>query len=82
MNENEIYELGMRLKNKYDDLQIKESNLNEENLQLKKNLLSLYGYIRIMDNMCDEAIDIPEEIKILVSVVRSFSSSVCEDLIN
>ena len=82
MDENEIYELGMRLKSKHEELESKELFLKHENLELKKNLLSLYGYIRIMDHLCDEAIDMPEEVKVLISVVRTFSSSACEDLIN
>tara|TARA_R110002167_G_scaffold247418_3_gene453036 strand:+ start:1495 stop:1752 length:258 start_codon:yes stop_codon:yes gene_type:complete len=81
MNENEILEMGVVLKKKYEEIEIKEKHFIRENNELKKHLISVYGFSRILDVIMDNNIEIPLEMNTMIEILREYMSNVCEDFL-
>ena len=50
-----------------------------ENLELKKHLISAYGFIRVLDMMATNSYDIQPEILILIETLRAYLSDYMDD---
>ncbi len=80
MNEQELLTMGDTLKTKYEELEQKKEKIKEEYLELQKTLISVYGFIRIIDTALDNSHGFYDsEINNFVSLLREFLSSAMEN---
>lgn len=79
MDENEILQMGQTLKRKYEELESKSKQIKEDYTLLQKDLLSIYGYIRIIDTTICDCIEIPMELEIIINILRDYASSTIGD---
>mgnify|MGYP003115814907 CR=1 FL=1 len=83
MNEGEYLEAMNQLKEKFDDFDKKMLTLKEGMLQQKKDLCSIYGLVRIIDNMLEEDFTYSgHPLKLLIETTRSFLSEKIEEMLN
>ena len=81
INDQMIIDLSNQLKKKYDQIVKLEKKLKMENLNLKKDLMTCYGMIRIIDiitQQLDHHIEISYELNILIATLKFF----CNDIID
>jgi len=78
MTEGEYLELANQLKESFDEKDKQVKTLLEENEEIKKHFLSLYGMLRVMNYYADGTVD--EPILTLIETARGFASSVLDDL--
>jgi len=78
MLEQEYLELANQLKENFDSKEREIEKIKEENIELKKNLISVYGYVRILDFMASRT-DLDVELQNMIDVLRSFLSDVYDD---
>ncbi len=81
MDENEILEMGRTMKLKYEELEEKERKMKMEVRQLKKALISAYGWIRIIDETFSVDLDMPQELNTTIELLRQFLSDHTERFI-
>lgn len=74
MLENEYLELSNQLKEKFDENEKLMTRLKKENETLKKDLMSVYGYIRILDSFAENTMELDMEIKGLIEILRAYLS--------
>lgn len=74
-NENDYLEMTNHLKQLYDEIEMKNNMLELQKLDLKKVLITSYGLIRMIDNICDNIDGIPNDLITLIEVVRSYLSA-------
>ena len=74
MLEGEYLELVNDLKVKFDEKEKELDKIKNENEELKKVLISSYGFIRIMDMNADNT-EIDFEIKGMISIIRTYLSN-------
>lgn len=79
MLEQEYLQLCEQLKNTYEEKEQELNKLKQQNQELKKNLMSCYGFIRIIDYIVDEG-DVPFELRTLIDVFRGYLSDMYDDL--
>tara|TARA_R110002012_G_scaffold5225_1_gene24073 strand:+ start:2551 stop:2814 length:264 start_codon:yes stop_codon:yes gene_type:complete len=78
-NENDYLEAMNDLQKKYDKFQEEKENMIEEIKDLKKNLSSMYGLIRVLDIVANvNGCEADENLKDLISLTRSFASDIFE----
>jgi len=78
MTEGEYLELANQLKESFDEKDKQVKTLLEENEEIKKHFLSLYGMLRVMNYYADGNVD--EPILTLIETARGFASSVLDEL--
>ena len=78
MTEQQYLELANQLKESFDEKDKQVETLLEENQEIKKHFLSLYGMLRVMCYYADGNVD--EPILTLIESARGFASSVLDDL--
>ena len=76
-NEAEYIDLMNDLKEKYDAFQKEKIILNNQILDYKKSLITVYGIIRLTDEII-EGIDMPSFLKDLISSIRTYLSNEIE----
>tara|TARA_R110001632_G_scaffold24785_6_gene68730 strand:+ start:1685 stop:1933 length:249 start_codon:yes stop_codon:yes gene_type:complete len=81
MLEGEYLELVDDLKKKFDEKELELNKLRERNMQLEKDILSAFGLIRIIDYFASSS-EIDEELKILISSLRTFLSDTFDDILH
>ena len=74
MTEGEYLELANQLKVTFDEKEKQVIKLLEENEEIKKHFLSLYGMLRVISYYADGNVD--EPILTLIESARGFASSV------
>ena len=79
MLEQEYLELCEQLKNTYEEKEQELNKLKQQNQELKKSLISCYGFIRVMDYIVDED-DVSLELRTLIDVFRGYLSDMYDDL--
>lgn len=77
MNEGEYIEAMNQLKDTFQENEIKMKNFIEQNIQLKKDLMTCYGMIRMLDMNQPFSLD-NDESSFFISQLRSFLSHVIE----
>ena len=78
-NENDYLEAMNDLQKKYDKFQEEKEVMVEEIKDLKKNISSMYGLIRVLDIVANVShCEADENLKDVISLTRSFSSDIFE----
>ena len=77
--EQEYLELATQSQLKFNELESKINNKNSELLEIKKELISCYGYVRILDNIYTQSHEQDPTISIMIEVLREFLSQFTED---
>ena len=78
MTEQQYLELANQLKESFDEKDKQVERLLKENEEIKKDFLSLYGMIRVLNYYADGNVD--EPILTLIESARGFASSVIDDI--
>ena len=78
MTEQQYLELANQLKESFDEKDKQVERLLKENEEIKKDFLSLYGMIRVLNYYADGNVD--EPLLTLIETARGFASSVIDDL--
>ena len=79
--ENEYLELANDAQKKFNELDLKLKHKENELKEIKKELISCYGYVRILDNLYQNQDDIEPNISIMIEVLREFLSQFTEEQI-
>ena len=77
--EGQYLELANDAQERFNQQEIKIKYKDEELLQLKKELISAYGYIRILDNVYQNQGEQEPTITMMLEVLREFLSQFTED---
>ena len=81
ITEQKYLELAEDFKRQYEEMEKKIKDKDEQLLEIKKELISCYGYVRILDNLYSQQDDHEPTIYIMLEVLREFLSQFTEDLI-
>ena len=81
MSEQMLLDAMEQLKEKFDVNEYLVKNMEKRVVQLKKELFSAYGMIRVLDNLINNSYGIENEIECLSDSIRGHLSSVIEDII-
>lgn len=81
ITEQSYLELAEDAKNKYEEFEKIINKQKEELMDIKKELISCYGYVRILDNLYTQQGEIEPHIGVMLSVLRDFLSQFTEDCI-
>lgn len=82
MNEGEYLEMANQLKESFDEKDKEMIKIKKENELLKKNLLSVYGYVRILDYISTASDEIDFELRGMIDILRGFLSDLYDDFFN
>ena len=74
ITEQDYLELAEDAKKKYEDFERKLIKKDEELMDIKKELISCYGYVRILDNLYTQQGEVEPHIEIMLSVLHDFLS--------
>lgn len=80
-NEGEYVEMANHLKKVYDEMELKNQKLILDKMELQKILMSAYGFIRVIDNLVGNLMDIPADVVMLVEHMRGFLSDALDEYI-
>ena len=76
MMEGEYLELCNDLKNKYDEITDKLDRIELLELDMKKDLITAYGVVRMLDNLISNShIGYDNEVVVIVEVLRGLMSN-------
>ena len=79
MMEQEYIEMANQLKCRYDEITDKLDKIELQELQLKKDFISCYGIVRMLDNLISNShVPYDNEILVIVEVLRGLLSN-CMD---
>ena len=78
MTEGEYLELVNQLKESFDENEKKMEYLLKENESIKKDFLSLYGMLRVLNYYADGNVD--EPMLTLIESARGFASNVLDEI--
>ena len=78
MTEGEYLELANQLKESFDEKDKEVDILLRENEELKKNFISIYGMLRVIDYYSQGNID-DQVVITLIETARGYASSVLDD---
>jgi hypothetical protein len=81
MLEGEYLELVDQLQKKYDDNELKFVSLKLENKMLKKEVITAYCVIRLIDNLTQHECDISDELRSMIEILRGHLSTTYDDVI-
>lgn len=81
MTEQMYIEMTQQLKDKYDEMEYLKIKLNDQNKDLKKEIITAYGMCRVMDNLIHQSYDIDSDIVSLCEALRGHLSNVIDDII-
>ena len=78
MTEQQYLELANQLKESFDEKDKQVERLLLENEEIKKDFISLYGMLRVLNYYADGIVD--EPILTLIESARGFASSIIDDI--
>ena len=81
MNEGYYLEAMNQLKEKFDNNEYLMKRIQKQNLELKKELITSFGCMRILDNLIHNCYSVDGDIISLSESLRSHLSSAVEDII-
>lgn len=81
INDQALLEMADQLKATYDEISFKLEKLQLENIELKKHLVSAYGFTRVLDMISTDSYDIQPEILILIETLRAYLSTIMDNTI-
>jgi len=79
ITENEYLNLATEAQHKYNELNQKLLDKEKQIKEIKKELISCYGYVRILDNMYIQQAEQDETITLMIEVLREFLSQFTEE---
>lgn len=74
INEQEYIEMSNHFKKLYDNLSEKNFEKDIKIMEIKKELITVYGFIRVIDNILERIYEVPHEIVVLVECLRGHLS--------
>jgi hypothetical protein len=79
MLEGEYLEMVQQLKDKYDMITSKLDRIESMELNMKKDLISCYGVVRVLDHLISTSmVPYDNEIMVIVEVLRGMLSTVMD----
>ena len=81
LNDEALIEMADQLKKTYDEITFKLEKIQLENLELKKNLISAYGFCRVLDMIASDSYELQPEILILIETLRAYLSTTMDNTI-
>jgi len=79
MLEQEYLEMVNQLKDKYDEITDKLDRIELQELDMKKDLITAYGVVRMLDNLISNShVPYDNEVVVIVEVLRGLMSN-CMD---
>ena len=78
ITEGQYIEMANHLKETYDKISEKLFKSEIKIIELKKELMTSYGLIRVIDNILEHLYDVPHEVVVLVECLRSHLSEVMD----
>lgn len=81
LNDEALIEMADQLKKTYDEITFKLEKLQLQNIELKKQLISAYGFCRVLDMISSDSYDIQPEILVLIETLRAYLSEVMDKTI-
>tara|TARA_R110002167_G_scaffold85579_3_gene231997 strand:+ start:355 stop:657 length:303 start_codon:yes stop_codon:yes gene_type:complete len=78
MTEQQYIEMSNHLKETYDKISEKLFRSEIKIIDLKKDLITVYGLVRIIDNILDNLYEVPHEVVVLIECLRSHLSDVMD----
>ena len=76
MMEQEYLEMVNQLKDKYDEITDKLDRIELQELDMKKDLITAYGVVRMLDNLISNShIGYDNEVVVIVEVLRGLMSN-------
>ena len=78
MTEQQYLELANQLKESFDEKDKQVERLILENEEIKKDFISLYGMLRVLNYYADGIVD--EPILTLIESARGFASSIIDNI--
>mgnify|MGYP003627512078 CR=1 FL=1 len=83
MTEQQYLEMANHLKQTYDKMEEKLLRSEIKIMDLKKELMTAYGLVRIIDNILDNLYEVPHEVVVLVECLRgNLSDSMDKNIFN
>lgn len=79
MLEQEYLDLANQLKEQFDQKDQEMTDIKRENHELRKTIISCYGFVRILDNLAERS-EIEMEVKAMIEIFRGYLSDEFEDL--
>lgn len=79
--ENEYLELANDAQQRFNELDRKMKSKENEIKEIKKELISCYGYVRILDNLYQNQDETDPNIGLMIEVLREFLSQFTEEQI-
>ena len=78
-NEQEFINMSNQLKEQYDIFDKENSDLKNEMYDIKKDIMSIYGLIRVADDFnTNYVLDSNEQLQFLIEAIRSLCSGLIE----
>ena len=81
MSDGYYLEAMEQLNEKFKEIEYIKSKIMSQNESLKKEIMTLYGLIRVLDNMITDSYEFPNEIVCLSEIIRGHASTVYDDII-
>ena len=78
ITEGQYIEMANHLKETYDKMNEKLFKSEIKIMELKKEIITAYGLIRVIDNILEHLYDVPHEVVVLVECLRSHLSEVMD----
>ncbi len=81
LNEQHYIEMSNQLKEKYEIYEKENNNLKSEMFDMKKDIMTIYGLIRTIDNFYSNYIineDPDDKLQFLIDCVRTLCSGIIE----
>ena len=80
LNDEAMKEMSDQLMEKFKENEYQMETIQNENLQYKKDLITLYGLIRSLDALCD-GVDLEPSILYLIQIMRGISSEYINEIL-
>ena len=74
----EVYDMGEHLKELYDKKESQLEKVKEENIELKKVIMTCFGTIRLLDQQWNNILLDPDTNSYMIEALRSYLSSFLE----
>tara|TARA_A100000171_G_scaffold35511_1_gene34052 strand:- start:2562 stop:2834 length:273 start_codon:yes stop_codon:yes gene_type:complete len=70
-----------QLNKKFKEVEDIQKKATEKKDELVKEILTIYGVVRILDNLVNNSFECPHEVQVLTDVLRGHISSIYDELI-
>ena len=81
MSSQNYLEAMEQLNKKFKEVEDIQKKATEKKDELVKEILTIYGVVRILDNLVNNSFEVPHEVQVLTDVLRGHISSIYDELI-